>query len=144
MSRSTNTAIALAAGLGVAHLVLKYRRHQDAVHLECAKLHARMLADTAADPRLTAAFWENIPEDQAVKHMAANRWMTLWSLMLRLGYTPESSLKASLHEFMQTEWGRDFWEWAGSYRAMNARDRHDRRFVKLAEEAAHAADLSAA
>ncbi|MBT3160590.1 hypothetical protein KQH42_27780 [Streptomyces sp. CHA1] len=74
-------------------------------------------------------------EDEAVRHVAANRWVTLWSLMLRTGYTPEHSLNASLFEFMKKEPNRAFWQQAGSYRAMTARDRHDRRFVRLAEEA---------
>ncbi|KDR60980.1 DUF6082 family protein [Streptomyces albidoflavus] len=143
MSRNTPAAFALAAGLGAAHLVLKYRQHKDTVHLACTQLHARTLADTAADPRLLTAVWEDTPEDEAVQHVLANRWMTAWSLMLRVGYTPESSLKASLHEFMQTKYGRAFWERAGNYRAMNARDRHDRKFVKLAAEAFHGADAFA-
>ncbi|WP_121841064.1 DUF6082 family protein [Streptomyces sp. S5] len=116
MSRNTHAAFALAAGLGIAHLVLKYRQHKDTVHLACTQLHARTLADMAADPRLLTAVWED---------------------------TPESSLKAPLHEFMQTKYGRAFWERAGNYRAMNARDRHDRRFVKLATEAFHGADAFA-
>ncbi|MFI8810625.1 MULTISPECIES: DUF6082 family protein [unclassified Streptomyces] len=57
----------------------------------------------------------------------ANRWVSLWSVMLRSRFLTPSSMREVAEEFMESPVGRAFWELARNHRRITARDHHDER-----------------
>ncbi|MFB6654872.1 DUF6082 family protein [Streptomyces microflavus] len=131
--------LALGAGLGAAQLVVRIKHHQETKHLEFAGMHANLLRDTAADERLTAitnsGHYAELDHDERAQFMNANRWVTLWSLMLRLGFKSRTSFRPVAAEFMSGPVGRAFWKSARTHRRITARDKHDEAFNDLMNEA---------
>lgn len=131
-------ALALGTGLGAAHLALTVRHHRDKNHLAFARKHADLLRDTAADPRLNAttnhSHFEDLDDDTRAQFMNANRWVTLWSLMLRLKFKPRASVRQVAAEFLSGPVGQEFWKLARNHRRITARDKHDEAFNDLMNE----------
>ncbi|MET8839662.1 DUF6082 family protein [Streptomyces rubiginosohelvolus] len=140
MNKTFATAgLVLGAGLGAAHLAVKIKHHQENKHLAFARMHANLLHDTAADARLTAitnsAHYTELNDDERAQFMNANRWATLWSLMLRLGFKSPASFRPVADAFMNGPVGRAFWKSARDHRRITARDKHDEAFNNLMNEA---------
>ncbi|MFJ7328993.1 DUF6082 family protein [Streptomyces cyaneofuscatus] len=131
--------LALGAGLGAAHLALTIQHHREEKHLRFAGMHADLLHDTAADERLTAitnsSHYAELDHDQRAQFMNANRWVTLWSLMLRLKFKSRRSFRPVAAAFMSGPVGQAFWKSARAHRRITARDKHDERFNDLMNEA---------
>ncbi|MEU3437850.1 DUF6082 family protein [Streptomyces sp. NPDC006863] len=131
--------LALGAGLGAAHLALTVKHHRDEKHLRFAGMHADLLRDTAADTRLTAitnsSHYAELDDDERAQFMNANRWATLWSLMLRLGFKSRASFRPVADAFMSGPVGQAFWKSARNHRRITARDKHDEAFNDLMNEA---------
>lgn len=134
-------------GLGLAGLTLveiarlrqQERHHRETKYLRFARMHTELLRDTAANPDLHEVLLPGLDAEDAARVMHANRWASLWSLMLRLGYQPRDSTAEVLKEFMVVETNRRFWELARDHRANTARDDHDTEFNRLANAAYNAA-----
>ncbi|MFD5689668.1 DUF6082 family protein [Streptomyces rubiginosohelvolus] len=131
--------LALGTGLGAAHLAVTIKRHQESKHLGLAGMHADLLRDTAADKRLTAitnsGHYAELDDDERAQFMNANRWVSLWSLMLRLGFKSRASFRPVAEAFMSGPVGQAFWKSARTHRRITARDKHDTRFNDLMNEA---------
>ncbi|MFI8815686.1 MULTISPECIES: DUF6082 family protein [unclassified Streptomyces] len=127
--------VVLGAALGVAHLTAITKHHREARHLELVRLHNELIRDTAADQRFTqitnSGRFTDLDEDTRAQYMNANRWVSLWSVMLRSRFLTTSSMREVAEEFMESPVGRAFWELARNHRRITARDRHDERFNSL-------------
>ncbi|MGW1231391.1 DUF6082 family protein [Streptomyces californicus] len=139
----TNTLAAaglvLGAGFGAAHLALVRKHHEEDKHLAFARMHAALIKDTAADERLTEitnyGHYADLDHDTRAQFMNANRWVTMWSLMLRLGFKPRAGMRQVAVEFLSGSVGREFWKHARVHRRITARDAHDEKFNGLMDEA---------
>ncbi|MEW1616211.1 MULTISPECIES: DUF6082 family protein [unclassified Streptomyces] len=133
------TGLLLGAGLGAARLVVSIRHHRENKHLGLARMHAHLLHDTAADQRLTAItnsdHYAELDPDERAQFMNANRWVTLWSLMLRLGFKSRANLRPVAEAFMSGPVGQAFWKSARTHRRITARDKHDEAFNDLMNDA---------
>ncbi|MGC4928109.1 DUF6082 family protein [Streptomyces sp. DT117] len=139
----TASGLLLGAGLGAAHLALTVRHHREKTHLRFVRLHADLLRDTAADPRLNEntnyGEFVDLDDDARARFMNANAWVTLWGAMLRMGYLPRASMQQVAAEFMSGPVGQAFWKRARNHRRVTARDKYDERLNDLLNEAyAHA------
>ncbi|MFE7480053.1 DUF6082 family protein [Streptomyces sp. NPDC057552] len=133
------SGLLLSVGLGAAHLALTVKHHREKNHLNFVRLHADLLRHTAADPRLNEntnyGEFVDLSDDDRARFMNANAWVTLWSVMLRLGYLPRASVRQVAAEFMSGPVGREFWKRARNHRRVTARDKHDEQFNDLMNEA---------
>jgi hypothetical protein len=126
-----------AAGLalGLACLVESRRQHDEHKHLALTRLHADALSDLTKDPVLSETVWPGVGHDEAARRLLANRWVSLWTTMNRLGYLARTDLPETTRHFMEHESFRTYWELKGSQRHYTARDEHDVRVYELLDEA---------
>ncbi|MEU0739291.1 DUF6082 family protein [Streptomyces sp. NPDC006134] len=134
-----HVALALGAALGIAHIALAERRHRDRKHIAFVGLHAELSRDTAADPRfadlVNSSYFEDLDADGRARMITCNRWVNLWSAMLRHGYITKRGARNVAETFMQSETNRDYWVRASPYRRTDFRDRHDERFFGIMADA---------
>ncbi|MFC7985337.1 DUF6082 family protein [Streptomyces sp. NPDC057336] len=109
------TPLALAFGLtgaalGIAHLVALTRHHKATQHLALVRLHAQALSDVPSDPRLSGTEWDGIDPDETARRLMANRWVTLWSTMLRFGYLNRTDIRQAAMRFMEHPSHRAYWK----------------------------------
>ncbi|MEV4877932.1 DUF6082 family protein [Streptomyces cyaneofuscatus] len=109
-NRFAAAGLVLGTSFGATHRALTVKHHRDKTYLAFTRMHADLLRDPAADPRLNDA-------------------------MLRLGFLPRAGLRQVVAEFMGGSVGRKFWKLARNHRRITARDKHDSRFNDLMEEA---------
>ncbi|MFF9346662.1 DUF6082 family protein [Streptomyces sp. NPDC014734] len=144
----TRAPLILVAGLGAAHLALNVRHHRESRHLELVRLHTDLLRDTAADQRLAevtnSGGFTGLDEDTRVRYMNANRWVCLWSAMLRTRFLSPTSMREVADDFMESPVGRAFWGVARHHRRVTVRDRHDERFNALMNDAYAGAEAESA
>ncbi|MFF3015787.1 DUF6082 family protein [Streptomyces sp. NPDC057939] len=128
-----------AIALGAAHIALAEKRHRESQHLAFVRLHGDLARDTAEDSRYTeiinADHFAHLDADGRAQMVTANRWVSLWSAMLRLGFITRASARQICDTFMQSEMNRSYWKLAADYRRTGARDRHDERFVEIMADA---------
>jgi hypothetical protein len=130
------TLIGLAGlGLGAAHLWRTEKRHRQTKHLEFVRLHADICRDITGNEHLSSTVWPEHDHGKTGKMLTANRWVTLWGAMLRLGYYDGGQLRDALDTFMSLEPNREYWEAARLRRTTTARDKHDHLLNELATEA---------
>ncbi|MFJ4688602.1 DUF6082 family protein [Streptomyces sp. NPDC088789] len=129
--------------LGAVHLFQSARHHRDLVQLSLNEKHAEMLRAVAGSEALTETVWPECGHRETGQMLYANGWMSLWSLMLRTGFSSETHLRATLKGFMESETGRRYWERARVQRKATARSRYDHIMHDLADEA-HAAAVAEA
>ncbi|KQX36959.1 hypothetical protein ASD97_10250 [Streptomyces sp. Root63] len=124
-----------AIALGAAHIALAEKRHRESQHLAFVRLHSDLARDTAGDARFTeiinADLYAHLDVDGRAQMVTANRWVSLWSAMLRLGFITRASARQIADTFMQSETNRSYWKLASNYRRTGARDRHDERFIEI-------------
>ncbi|AYN41708.1 hypothetical protein D9753_25705 [Streptomyces dangxiongensis] len=130
------TLIGLAGlGLGAAHLWRAEERHREEKQLEFVKLHADICRGISGSEILSDTVWPGLDHAETAKRLTANRWMTLWGAMLRLGYYSGGSLREALDTFMGLESNRRYWESARQRRRATARDKYDLLLNDLAADA---------
>ncbi|MEU5446851.1 DUF6082 family protein [Streptomyces californicus] len=128
-----------ALALGAAHIALAEKRHRESQHLTFVRLHSDLAGDSAGDARFTEIIngdlYAHLDTDGRARMVMANRWVSLWSAMLRLGFITRASARQICATFMQSETNRDYWKLAADYRRTGARDRHDEKFVEIMADA---------
>ncbi|MEV5602265.1 DUF6082 family protein [Streptomyces sp. NPDC052299] len=148
MKSTIPLALALGTAVGAAHLVLTARHHRDVRHLGLAQMHGELIRDTAANPEFNQItnypYLEDLDDSTRVRLIHTNRWVSLWSTMLRLRFMPLNSMRQVAAEFMRSPVGRQFREQARDHRRITARDKHDAAFNSLMNEAYQEARADAA
>lgn len=148
MKSTLPLALALGTAVGAAHLVLTARHHRDVRHLGLAQMHGELIRDTAANPEFNQITnypdLEDLDDPTRARLIHTNRWVSLWSTMLRLRFMPPNSMRQVATEFIRSPVGRQFWEQARDHRRITARDKHDAAFNSLMNEAYHEARADAA
>lgn len=135
----TGTALVAvgAAGitLGAANLWLRVRHHREIKHLTFVRLHGELSAETAKDSVLGKTWYAELEPEDAARMLTRNRWVSLWSVMLRQGFHSREATRRALAFFMSDEGNRRYWEIVRDYRRSDARDAYDVTFNELATDA---------
>ncbi|MFJ9234421.1 DUF6082 family protein [Streptomyces anulatus] len=130
-----------AAGLvlGAAAIGLAERRHRVNKDLFFTELHNRMLGDVGADPRLSVSIksshFADMDAEGIAAMTAANRWLGLWTRMLRHGFLSKATMRIVAETFMQSETNREFWKRAEPTRRTMFDDGNDEVFHGLMHDA---------
>ncbi|MFI1530008.1 DUF6082 family protein [Streptomyces griseus] len=125
--------------LGVAAIGLAERHHRVNKELFFTELHNKMLGEVGADPRLSVSIksshFEGMDADGIAAMTAANRWLGLWTRMLKHGFLSKTTMRRVAETFMQGETNREFWERAEPTRRTMFDDRNDEVFHGLMHDA---------
>ncbi|MER8116242.1 DUF6082 family protein [Streptomyces sp. NPDC094031] len=139
--------VTLGTALGIAHLALTRKQHEETKRLFFVRQHSDLLRDSIGDPRFTELtnvdVLGELDPDTRVQYVHANRWVTLWSEMTRGNYLPFASFREVAADFMANPVNRGFWRLAGEHRQATARDEHDERFNRVMDAAYHRAHRAA-
>ncbi|MFD3582940.1 DUF6082 family protein [Streptomyces sp. NPDC058683] len=143
---AVSVLISAAALAGVA-LSLAYEARQTRTQNEEShrSAHRELVILTLSDPSFQVC-WEppNTPmtQEKWKQLLVANLIVSMWSSDYKLGLVDDRTTRATLDDYFRGEVGRNYWHNSGpSWHRYSAgsRDRRERRFVTLAEEAYRAA-----
>ncbi|MFI5753315.1 DUF6082 family protein [Streptomyces sp. NPDC051644] len=130
-------AVLAATAVTAAHLVVSVQHNRRNAHVASEQLHQKLLAAQIADPSLNA-IWHNLngeASDLERQFLHCNRWFSWWSLRLRTGVASRKSLEATIRDAMMSPRVRGYWALTREFRRAEARDRIDRAFNELANDA---------
>ncbi|MET9148649.1 DUF6082 family protein [Streptomyces sp. NPDC004042] len=125
----------VGTGLGALYLGQRERHHKEIKRLELARWHDVLIRDTLANDPALAEIHGEIDEVERATILRQNRWVCLWSCMMRFGYTHENHMREVARRFMTGEAGRLYWAVGGPHRRLTAQDEHDWKFNEIMDTA---------
>lgn len=141
------SSLTLAAALGVAglslgatHVFLTEKRQRRNGWMQLTQMHADLSRDTAAEhPDIVASgTLAGLDAEVLARGVTCNRWVVLWSNMLRDGFIDSDRTAKVAENFMDNPANRLWWRRVADYRGKDFRDKHDSVFHQIMERA-HAA-----
>ncbi|WP_327175503.1 DUF6082 family protein [Streptomyces sp. NBC_01335] len=146
------SSLTVAAALGVAglslgatHVYLTDKRDKRAIRMQLTEMHADLSRDTAANhPDIVAAgTFTDVDPAVIARGITCNRWLALWSAMLRHGFINEKRAAKVARNFMENRDNALWWRRAEDYRSQDFQDEHDQHFHQVMKRA-HAASQATA
>ncbi|WP_411114089.1 DUF6082 family protein [Streptomyces sp. 029-5] len=136
-SRLVATALITVAGIGATGVAVTYATYRDHLVKSTVDIHLTLLRDQMDNPALSTmwAGWGDTSESERSLLVHRNSWMVFWSLQYRFRVVPAHALRDVARVFMDHPGNAKFWERSRHTRIRQMRDRVDRRFFKIFEEA---------
>ncbi|MEW1720724.1 DUF6082 family protein [Streptomyces sp. NPDC093109] len=137
MKSAVPLALFAVSAVGVVQIALGVRQHRERCRLVTGEMHARLMADDEQHPAL-AALWASLAAfaaEERTYQLHCRRWLLLWSLQHRTGAVASGAIRRVAADFMRHPENRAAWEYARHTLLGEVRDRADRRFVRLFDDA---------
>ncbi|TBO56475.1 hypothetical protein EYS09_27795 [Streptomyces kasugaensis] len=125
------------AAVGVWHVTQTAKQHRQRVAIDTQIIVQELVQSQEEFPecREMWSVHESLPEDERRLMLHCNRWVNLWALEFRVGVMSQNSLRVHLKDFMRRSAGLLYWERVSQHRDDDARDKVDREFNRIANQA---------
>ncbi|MFH8557006.1 DUF6082 family protein [Streptomyces celluloflavus] len=125
------------AAVCVWHVTQTAKQHRQRVAIDTQIIVQELVQSQEEFPeyRDMWSVHESLPEDERRLMLHCNRWVNLWALEFRVGVMPQNSLRVHLKDFMCRSAGLLYWERVSQHRDDDARDKVDREFNRIANQA---------